>query len=597
MCRRRPSARRGAFEQHWATVYGGRWPRLLRALAAPTEHLLWINPFTARPAGGVQPEQLGSIFAAGRGCHLALRRGERRVGVPSDQLTGGRGGSTDDQSTSVYSQRGAETGKGGGNQLVGMAPWQDTPLAAQTLTLNQTYALDGASPLPALALDVKPGHRVLDMCAAPGGKSLVLAGLLFGRDRALCSRLGGGYAHSWACASDSGSFERGRTLSHCEGGGEVRAAGPQDEEYCNRWVEGDETSHISPGRWSAPRAQPLDDGIRATSLLVCNDRSRGRQARLNKTLADFLPDTLLQATQNNNDHGQPLERTEPNLASPDLVSDILDAEYSGDRVITTRFDAATFGREDGRQARPYQNTRQNLREGAKRLRFDRILLDAPCSSERHIIHQARRDSAGARVEHSMGLQREGMSRAGAARACCQPGRGDGATADCNDLSFSVDPSAWSVSRLRRDATSQAAMLFNAASLLAPGGRLVYSTCSIDPGQNDGTVGRLLKHRRHGAGLFVADPLAALMRICNTSYSEQTDKPSLGRIVPTHESDTATSYAGLNRLLEGVELTEFGAILLPDKSCLGFGPMYWAIIERNVDGLQMALADAHVLANV
>lgn len=34
--------------------------------------------------------------------------------------------------------------------------------------------MDGASLLPVLALDVKPGDRVLDMCAAPGGKSLLV---------------------------------------------------------------------------------------------------------------------------------------------------------------------------------------------------------------------------------------------------------------------------------------------------------------------------------------------------------------------------------------------------------------------------------------
>ncbi|XP_012535775.1 5-methylcytosine rRNA methyltransferase NSUN4 [Monomorium pharaonis] len=34
------------------------------------------------------------------------------------------------------------------------------------------YLLDGASVLPVLALDVQPGDAVLDMCAAPGGKTL-----------------------------------------------------------------------------------------------------------------------------------------------------------------------------------------------------------------------------------------------------------------------------------------------------------------------------------------------------------------------------------------------------------------------------------------
>ncbi|MBN3277827.1 NSUN4 methyltransferase, partial [Polyodon spathula] len=36
------------------------------------------------------------------------------------------------------------------------------------------YLLDAASVLPVLALDVQPGHTVLDLCAAPGGKTLAI---------------------------------------------------------------------------------------------------------------------------------------------------------------------------------------------------------------------------------------------------------------------------------------------------------------------------------------------------------------------------------------------------------------------------------------
>lgn len=36
------------------------------------------------------------------------------------------------------------------------------------------YLMDAASVLPCLAMDVREGHNVLDLCAAPGGKTLTL---------------------------------------------------------------------------------------------------------------------------------------------------------------------------------------------------------------------------------------------------------------------------------------------------------------------------------------------------------------------------------------------------------------------------------------
>ncbi|XP_047490722.1 5-methylcytosine rRNA methyltransferase NSUN4-like [Penaeus chinensis] len=61
------------------------------------------------------------------------------------------------------------------------------PRSDPQLRVLDHYAMDGASLLPVLALDVNPGDRVLDMCAAPGGKSLLvlqtlLPGLLVSND-------------------------------------------------------------------------------------------------------------------------------------------------------------------------------------------------------------------------------------------------------------------------------------------------------------------------------------------------------------------------------------------------------------------------------
>ncbi|XP_063699689.1 5-methylcytosine rRNA methyltransferase NSUN4 [Culicoides brevitarsis] len=41
------------------------------------------------------------------------------------------------------------------------------------------YLMDGASLLPVLALDIQPGDTVLDACAAPGGKSLLMTQTLY----------------------------------------------------------------------------------------------------------------------------------------------------------------------------------------------------------------------------------------------------------------------------------------------------------------------------------------------------------------------------------------------------------------------------------
>ena len=178
-----------------------------------------------------------------------------------------------------------------------------------TQGLVKAYHMDEASIIAAMALPLEGSERVLDMCAAPGGKSLVLA-----------SRL-----------SKGGS-------------------------------------------------------------LVANDRSSGRKARLDRVLDEHLP------------------------AQTRL------------RVTSCCRDASTWG----------------MREKEA---YDAILLDAPCSSERHVIQSE---------EHL---------------------------------------AMWSPSRPRRLAIEQYSLLASAFMALRPGGHILYSTCSVNPAEDEAVVEKLFKRKR------------------------------------------------------------------------------------------------------
>lgn len=87
--------------------------------------------------------------------------------------------------------------------------------------------------------------------------------------------------------------------------------------------------------------------------------------------------------------------------------------------------------------------------------YDRILLDAPCSSERHVLHDP----------HAL--------------------------------------SQWGLSRIKQLAQRQYAMLASALLALKPGGRVVYATCALARPENDGIIEKLLKKKRGMAKIIPA----------------------------------------------------------------------------------------------
>lgn len=90
--------------------------------------------------------------------------------------------------------------------------------------------------------------------------------------------------------------------------------------------------------------------------------------------------------------------------------------------------------------------------------FDRILLDAPCSSERHVI---------------------------------------------NDEKYLND---WSLSRIKTVTMEQWALLSCSCRLLSKGGYLLYSTCALCPDENELMIERLLKKfNKEGEVFAIVEP--------------------------------------------------------------------------------------------
>jgi 5-methylcytosine rRNA methyltransferase NSUN4 len=229
-----------------------------------------------------------------------------------------------------------------------------SPVVTDSAGLLSHYVMDPASIFAAAALEVQAGDQVLDLCAAPGGKSLILA----------------------------------------------EALAEQGE-------------------------------------LVCNEMSDRRRARLRAVLEDYLPKDLLS------------------------------------RVRVTGHDGAKWC----------------LYEQEA---FDRILVDAPCSGERHLLEN-----------------REELE-------------------------------LWSPARSKNLAVRQYALLASAHAVLRKGGRMVYSTCSISPVENDAVIARLLKKRAGEVEVVRPQP-----------YTE------IG------------------------EATEYGRIILPDSAdeLSGIGPIFFCVLQK------------------
>ncbi|KAG2177316.1 hypothetical protein INT43_007973 [Umbelopsis isabellina] len=207
------------------------------------------------------------------------------------------------------------------------------PFPAPSRDLNNLtnyYLLDAASILATEALDIEPGHVVLDMCSAPGGKSV-----------ALCQRL-------------------------------------------------------------------FTGGDKQTSILHCNEISPERRKRLRNVLRDYLPAKLVETGPQDSEH----------------------VKVTGNDA--TR--AHTFTPEY----------------------YDRVMIDAPCSSERHLLH----DIQKAEESGNFALLDEFLK--------------------------------WTPGHSKTMAARQVQLVLRGLEALCFDGTLLYATCSLSDVENDGVISQVMK---------------------------------------------------------------------------------------------------------
>jgi len=287
--------------------------------------------------------------------------------------------------------------------------------------LKEAYHLDAASVAAACSLPLPSEGQLLDACAAPGGKTLILASRLV------------------AAAARPGSDPNSTADSYIPGS--------DPSPNADNFRPGSDPTGYRYQATAAPHtAVVFPPGADSAVSILANELSSDRRRRLSLVLDRHLP-TELRA-----------------------------------QLTVSGFDAAAAG---GRSS--------------EHGRFSAILLDAPCSSERHVL------------------------------------------ADNSALA------QWTPARVKFLAQRQWSLLSSAFLLLAPGGCILYSTCALSPAENDGVVARLLKKQKDRVELLVPEPVA--VPGLPPGLSKQAESTEFGRMyMPDSCSGAGPIYTALLRKL-------------------------------------------------
>ncbi|KAF2723505.1 S-adenosyl-L-methionine-dependent methyltransferase [Polychaeton citri CBS 116435] len=323
-----------SFNRTYATQYGNeRWSNsLYPALAAPTRYAALVNQYAATES---LPEFLTKLCLTNS--VAGALSGLEIVDLPSNNKD------QDSKRMVTYQAKLSHEGAASPPTEVQFPAPQVAHHKNPALRLMTHWNLDAASLLAVHLLSPQPGDKVLDLCAAPGGKSITMAQLL-----------------------------RSPT--------------------------------------STPEKPSLGNGC-----LHSNELDNTRNKRLAANLAEYLPASLFKTG----------------------ALKVMKSDASQLDAVTT-FPLGPGG-------------------------YDKVLVDAPCSSERHIIHAHVKARRSGRVADEMATWRPGGSK--------------------------------------KLAKIQAALLFTALKAARMDGMVLYATCSLSTEENDGVVEKVLqtveKERKKG----------------------------------------------------------------------------------------------------
>jgi len=395
-----------SFNRTYAALYGEeRWYQsLYPALAGPTRYAALVNHYTTATAGQgnldkvLTPEQKGKVqrivFPAIPGPSDISGSGSR--GLEAYQWE-------DVSSSSPLSSLEPEI----------FPPPQPDPSSG----LMTHWNLDAASLLAVHVLDPKPGDKVLDLCAAPGGKSVAISQLL------------------------------------------------------------------RPENYNDSASPSLCGGC-----LHSNEVNNGRNKRLALNLQAYLPESLFAFNKDKNEDAQTTVGEEVKILKIDGAEQSL---ITLQKYLPLAFGGGGSG-------------------------YDKVLLDAPCSSERHIIH------AHLKNNH------------------------------CDEMT------SWRSTHSKKLAKTQASLLMNALRAVKIGGRVLYATCSLSNEENDGVIEKareLVMKERKKLGV-------------RWDFVVVGDKGS------------GKGGEGGGGLEDWAEPSKYGWLVLPDHPSGGkWGPLFFALLEK------------------